>query len=114
MTKRELAIKYINDQMEVIKSHGGVLNLSDDRINEAIRDAERTFESMSKVSNLAQKDRHIGSSSQAFLAIKSSYLSLLRFMRCTTMPIMSIVSASRELCLPANSATYRSRCFTLK
>lgn len=46
MTIKQLAAQYIQDQLGIIRKHGGAPHLSADRRRVAIEDAQRTFEAM--------------------------------------------------------------------
>jgi len=46
MTTRQLAAKFIDDQLDIIKKHGGKPKLSADRRRIAIAETERTFDAM--------------------------------------------------------------------
>ena len=50
MNTRQLAEQYIRDQIKIMEQHGDKPNLSEEKMKEAVSNAERTFETMKKCS----------------------------------------------------------------
>lgn len=57
MSTRNLAEKFINDQLKIMSEHGKAPKLSRERYEEAVADAEKTFEAM-RPKTIETQDRH--------------------------------------------------------